>query len=393
MNDLIIGQMPSPAITMSTLLAKLADNLDITPTQHKRAESAYESITEVLAADPAHALQNSRLFPQGSFALGTVVKPLTDDKDGFDVDLICRLAATTTLLPAQAKELIRSCLAKDGRYADKLKEKARCWRITYAGEFHLDVAPVVPNTGGGDWIPDRELRRWLSTHPEAYAIWFNALADSAKTELLLEKRVVAKADVAPFPVDPYNRGWLRKLVQMLKRHRSVWKQSQLASLQEFAPISIIITTVTARAYERVRGRHFETPLDLLRAIIDDMPNHVRQVNQAGRLEWWVRSPVAPENLANRWNEDERWSRNFFTWHESVTKSFVRIGGAEGLDRQVAQLSEAFGESVAKGVAQQYGEYLKGARDRGQLRMASSSGLVTVGALGSTVKPHTFFGDE
>src|SRR5690348_3668104 len=120
MNDLIIGQMPSPATTMSTLLAKLADDLDITPTQHKRAESAYKSVTEVLAADPAPALQNSRLFPQGSFALGTVVKPLSDDKDGFDVDLICRLAATTALLPAQAKNLIRNCLTNDERYADKL---------------------------------------------------------------------------------------------------------------------------------------------------------------------------------------------------------------------------------------------------------------------------------
>lgn len=321
-------------------------------------------------------------------------KPLSDDGDGFDVDLICRLGATESLPPTQAKSLIRSCLSGDARYADKLEEKCRCWRINYAGEFHLDVAPVVPSRLVGDLIPDRQLHTWLPTHPGAYAAWFNKLADTAKTELLRESRVVAKAEITPFPVDPHNRGWLRKLVQLLKRHRSIWKQSQTKSLQEFAPISIIITTVAARAYEKVHDRQFETPLDLLGGIVSDMPNHVQQINCGGRLEWWVKSPVAPENLANRWNQNTEWSKSFFSWHAEVTRFFAQLNQARGFDQQIAQFREAFGEFAANSVAREYGEFIKEARDGGRLRMSPSGGLVATGAvLSSPVKPHTFFGDE
>ncbi|MFT3792330.1 MAG: nucleotidyltransferase [Rudaea sp.] len=261
MNDLNIGIVPSRDAVTAALLSRLAYNLDLTSTQYERARSAYETVGSVLAADLRLPLARSKVFPQGSFALGTVVKPLADSDEGFDVDLICRLASTEALLPAQAKALVGTCLANDGRYKDKLKEKARCWRVVFAGEFHMDIAPVVPRLAGGDLIPDRELRVWIPTAPELYATWFNRLADAAQTRRLTEAYVI-KAEVIPFPDDPAERGWLRRLVQVLKRHRCVWRDSLPATRRDYAPISIIITTLAAYAFGEVASaQRFDSPLD------------------------------------------------------------------------------------------------------------------------------------
>lgn len=394
MNDLNIGALPSAAAVNAALLNRLAYNLDLSPTEYKQASSAYESISAVLATDTRPELHNSTVFPQGSFAIGTVVKPIGDAGE-FDVDLVCRLASSTYLQPAQAKSLIGSCLAANGRYADKLEEKSRCWRIVYAGEFHLDVAPVVPNPAGGDWIPDRELRRWLETHPLAYAAWFNRLADTARVAVLLENRVVAKADVAPFPADPADRGWLRRLVQLLKRHRCVWAQTLPSARRGFAPISIIITTITAYAFASVGNRHFDTPLDLVRAIINDMPNHaLRRPDEHGVLRWWLPSPVANENFANRWNDNPAWAECFFAWCNELSEFFRRLEHTAGLDERVTQLREAFGESAANGVAREYGDFMRKAREQGRLRMTRTGGLTAVTpGLGVTVPDHTFYGDR
>lgn len=393
MNDLNVGGLPTAAALNAALLGRLATNLDLTQTQYEQARSAYGSVSAVLAADPRPPLQNSKVFPQGSFALATVVKPLDGQDNAFDVDLICRLGSSTALAPAEAKALIGTCLQADGRYRDKVKEHSRCWRINYANEFHLDVAPVVPNGAAGDWIPDRKLHQWIATHPEAFAAWFNKLADQARTTLLLEGRVLAKAEVVPFPSDPAERGWLRQLVQLLKRHREIWRQTLPPASREFAPISIIITTLAAYAFASIKQQQFATPLDLLAAIIDNIPSQVVQrTTEDGRTIWWIQSPVANENFANRWNENPAWPECFFAWCNAVATLFSSIGQAQGLDKSLGLLREAFGASVADRTSREYGEFMRQARETGQLRLKSSGLAVSSSAVGSQVRPHTFYGD-
>jgi hypothetical protein len=54
-----------------------------------------------------------------------------------------------------------------------------------------------------------------------------------------------KAQVQPMPEYGFAKGVLRRAVQIYKRHRDIFFQGK-----ENAPISIIITTLAAHAYEK-----------------------------------------------------------------------------------------------------------------------------------------------
>jgi hypothetical protein len=78
---------------MNSLLEEIIGKLDILPSKYQQAVEHYESVGKWLDEDN-FKLQpyNSTIFPQGSFRLGTVIRPWRDGKDAdYDIDLVCRL--------------------------------------------------------------------------------------------------------------------------------------------------------------------------------------------------------------------------------------------------------------------------------------------------------------
>lgn len=75
----------------SEILEELARLLDVTDTEFKIITSSYEAVGKFLAEGPS-PLQayNPSIHPQGSFLLGTVVRPISDEDD-LDIDLVCEL--------------------------------------------------------------------------------------------------------------------------------------------------------------------------------------------------------------------------------------------------------------------------------------------------------------
>ena len=72
-------------------LESLADVLDITSTQFEQAKTSYEAVGAWLSRDASPISKyNPIIYPQGSFRIGTVIKPIADE-DNFDVDVICLL--------------------------------------------------------------------------------------------------------------------------------------------------------------------------------------------------------------------------------------------------------------------------------------------------------------
>lgn len=375
------------------LLGRVADSLDITPTQFERAKQAYETISGVVTASNDARLASAKVFPQGSFAIGTVIRPVGDEDGEFDVDLACRLSATTLLAPAAAKRLIGDQLKADARYSHKLEEKSRCWRVNYAGEFHLDLCPLV-RAEESDAIPDKELARWILTHPEAYAAWFNSLANRTRTRMPTE-RAVLKAEVAPFPEENSEKGWLRRVVQLLKRHRDLWCQ-RAGEQADFSPISIIITTLAAKALERelLAGNQFSNPYELIQQVILGMPNAIERRSSSSGVEWWVESPVAAENFANRWSQDPRWVMAFEAWHQDALLNVHQLATATGLDGARPLLEHSFGSYPSTKAISSYAQSIRTARDSGALRFVPATGglISTSATAGIAVPRHTFFGE-
>ena len=76
----------------STLLKVIAEALDIPESYFEQAKKRYESIGEWLERDGSEvALYRPEIYPQGSFRLGTVTRPISE-RDEYDLDLVSELS-------------------------------------------------------------------------------------------------------------------------------------------------------------------------------------------------------------------------------------------------------------------------------------------------------------
>lgn len=294
---------------------------------------------------PACALRgyNPYIFVQGSFALGTAIRPATDDHE-YDLDLSCKLRKgidRTTHSQRQLADMVGRELEAyrtHRRIQDRLEPKNRCWRLRYQDElrFHMDVVPGILSNSqrrshlalmleqrGVDprlaediamdamWITDRRSPHfeyphpdWLSSNPEGYVRWFVSRMEGTRRAL----RAEAQVDDVPI----YRRKTsLQRALQILKGHRDVMFEHAC----ERRPISVIITTLGGEAYVPEQSLT-DTMATLLRAF-----DAFRRTNSDVVL-----NPVNPEeNFADRWKTAEgrrlELKENFHRWIVQVTADF------------------------------------------------------------------------
>jgi hypothetical protein len=377
-----------------SILDEICVDIEPTDTQLDAARTSYEAVAEWLSSSPDPLLWNIRVYLHGSGALGTTVKPLS--REEFDVDLICLvLGLTARMPPAELKRLIGDRLRQNARYAPILEEKKRCWRLNYARQFHLDVSPTIVNPAcgnGGELVPDKKLRNWKPTNPSGYRRLFERRASlRPRIRYPHPPSTHKRAEVAPFPAAITGTGVLRRTVQLLKRHRDIYFQ---AVTDEVAPISIVISTLAAHAYEHCVGMPaFDTELDVLLAVIRTMPDFIERRMVEGRVTYWVPNETTEgENFADRWNTEPARVTAFFAWHAAALADFERLVALQGLDRITVNLEKSLGGAVRR-VMDRRTDAIGAARAAGKLFVAPTVGLTLTGsAAASPVPRNTHFGD-
>ena len=149
------------------LLEQIGEALDLTDTQYVNARARSESVGEWLAQSSDPMLETIAVYVQGSIALGTANKPIGSDE--YDADLVAHVSDLHfTASPSALKQAIGDRLRENARYAAILEEKQRCWRLTFAGDLHLDITPSIPNPRcdkGGELVPDKKLARSEADQP------------------------------------------------------------------------------------------------------------------------------------------------------------------------------------------------------------------------------------
>lgn len=321
---------------LSQLLRHAAETLDIPDHLYEDAVLKYEDIGEWLAAEDSELCDYTpEIYPQGSFRLGTVVKPFTR-KDEYDIDLVCHLQIKKeNTTQKELKQIVGDRLIRRGDIAEILKPGRRCWSLDYPGQFHMDVVPTIPNTERlptGLLLTDAELLRWQKSNPKLYTEWFYE-----RMKVIFEERKESFAKSYQMNIEevPY---WqvktpLQRAVQILKRHRDMDFQKD----QENRPSSILITTLAARAY-RNQSDLYEALLDLVR----DMPKFIE--NRDGK--WWVPNPADPEeNFAEKWNEKPERRSAFFTWLAKVEADFTSALEGQTLRKAFEVLSPVMGHDI------------------------------------------------
>ena len=104
-----------------TDILKLIEGLDITPTMYKNATEKYKAVGTYLQE---HGLACD-IFPQGSFSLGTVVRPYRESIEmDYDLDFICCLDEDKTTTSAKyVKNVIKEKLRESEIYKSKLQSQ------------------------------------------------------------------------------------------------------------------------------------------------------------------------------------------------------------------------------------------------------------------------------
>jgi len=306
--------------TLSRIIEEAASALDVPDHVYEDAVVKYEDVADHLASETSDlANLHPQIYCQGSFRLGTAVAPLAAENE-YDIDLVCRLdLKKTSTTQADLKKRVGDRLKQREDFERTLEESRRCWRINYPGlpgepKFHLDVLPAIPTEAlesEGIYITDKDLFKWQYSNPIAYSDWF-----VSQMKVIFEQKRLALAEAAASDVEEVPiwqvKTPLQRSIQILKRHRDIYFDGD----PDDCPISIIITTLAARAY-----RNEADIFDALTGIVQRMPLHIE--NRDGI--WWVANPVEPnENFADRWNEYPSRKTAFEKWLQQVTRDFAEL---------------------------------------------------------------------
>jgi hypothetical protein len=292
-----VNDLAARTNALDLLLFDVCDNLQLSLTQHQKAEDRYHSIAKVIsAANSPFWLWDSNIYPQGSMRLRTTVKPIDTPHD---LDLVCEFDVSHyDVDPMVLLNDMFKLFNDHGVYGGMVTKKNRCVRIEYKDEFWLDILPACRDDHNGGTciqVPDRDLRHWKPSNPIAYTHWFKNACRRIVVKFSDSRRelIVADATVEPLPAlqGIEEKTMLQLVVQLLKR----WRDVHYAN-SEYPPISIVLTTLAGDLYTGEQSISTAL-LEVLDGIVVRLDAaHV----QGKRLE--VTNPVHPEeDFSERWD--------------------------------------------------------------------------------------------
>ncbi|MDA3917634.1 MAG: nucleotidyltransferase [Deltaproteobacteria bacterium] len=353
------------------IIDNMITQLELPDFAYEKAKNRYEDLGDWFDREESTVKDyHPHIFSQGSFRLGTAIRPI-DETEEYDLDLACKLRggiAKGTHTQEHLKRVVgeeletyRSCRAIQKR----LEAKHRCWRLEYKDDlsFHMDIVPCIPagknrrnmifesmrQSGVEEHIAssasqttvnitdDRNegykniCEDWHISNPEGYASWFEYRMNTTRRIAILEK---AQVDDVPL----FQRKTpLQKIIQLLKRHRD----NMFKGDEDVKPISIIITTLAARAYN---GEH-----DIVIALENILESMEKFVN---RTLPRVPNPVDPqEDFADRWAMSKyrtlNLEKNFGNWLKQIKIDFQHITTQSDTQFITKQFEQKFSITVNK----------------------------------------------
>ena len=340
----------------------MIEQLDISPTQFKNAQDKYEALATFLNE---HDIEAS-IYPQGSFALGTVIRPIKKaDSRSYDVDCICQVVGTKSdYTPSGLRSLIEQALKSSDIYGGKLAKWEECFTIEYADingvSFSIDLVPAVDDSNDNKnrlvakglnphtvdtsiVIPRQNTEKsycWISNNPKGFKEWFDKInlpfLDYAKAQRA--GRFYDQASVEALPNETA-RSSLQRVIQIMKYHRDTY-YSNLTDGDGLKPISALITTIAAQIAANYSNKDcsvFELLADVLNNLelcihqkalplqeFTSRYNTIPAIVYQNR-KWCVPNPADPDdNLADKWNTDDRIPTSFFKWISTAKKDLIEL---------------------------------------------------------------------
>lgn len=357
-----------PTKNADDYLAALADELAISEFRYEQACKSYGSLGAWLHRPDSTILEfDPEIYVQGSFRLGTAIRPLNDEEE-YDVDSVCilRLLSTNSQTQRELKNLVGKeikAYRREHGMVKPVREGKRCWVLSYAdgAQFHMDIVPAVPNaarqrqlleargmnlqwsetaivitdTRSPDY--DRISHSWQRSNPKGYAEWFRLRMGplfERRRKFLAESIRASVEDIPEYRI----RTPLQSAIMILKRHRD----GMFEARYDERPISIIITTLAAHAYngeERIS--------DALYSILAGMDQYIEWDGQT----CIIRNPTDPfENFADKWPSHPERQRAFFEWLAQARHDFGQLASQMEQRRLIESIKPRMGAVAERAAA-------------------------------------------
>jgi hypothetical protein len=281
-------------------------------------------------------------------------------------------------------------------------ERRRCWTLNYSdsARYHMDILPAlvdqnyktiiekaltdndvskaqslairITDKEESNYRISRDPAQWPKSNPFGYGIWF---FDLARLEFV--KAYSLREAVQPVPSYQKEKYPLQRVVQILK-----WHRDQLFNGDPEKPISIIITTLAARAYEKQPD--LTTALTGIVGRLADMIEERYDVKR-GRFIKWIGNPVnEEENFADKWPDNRYLEQKFYQWVQRLQGDIDAILSqvGHGFHKIQEAMEKPFGQRVVNSTFVKLGDSSRIIRENGNLKMATSSGIL--GSAGRTI---------
>lgn len=365
---------------LANVLEDLGKSLDISQTEYDAAVTSYMAVGAQLSKEGSIlAPFKPEILPQGSFLLGTTIKPVSDNDD-IDIDLVCQLKGkSSTWSQYDLKQKVGQQL-KDGRYKDLLEDPdgRRCWTLRYRADsdnqYHMDILPCVVDgnyrlllenafsnsslDGVGNlairitdkedlpaYFTDTNHLNWLKSNPFGYSKWFlNQAYQGAQV-----RAYALKDSIQPVPKYQKEKLPLQRIVQILKRHRDIKFASSSKEEKENKPISVIITTLAAKSYSGEQNI-----VDGLQNVINNMANHIADYNPfTGQKMKWIANPINhEENFADKWidpvtRQPNKKQTTFYNWLSELQKDMQTLGQQTSRRMIIEAMERPFGKELVR----------------------------------------------
>ncbi len=356
---------------LERLLTEVASQIQLSSTAQAAVREEFRKLAAHLT-NGALAPFRPYLFAQGSFRIGTTVRPLSQEE--FDLDFIVELLNPPQgSYPRTVYELVAGEIDSFAGFQGSVERKDRCIRLSYPGNFHIDAVPAIPAEIAGVLIPDKTTSglEWRHTDPQGYVRWFEDRALPAH----LRKY---KATIDPLPADESvtAKTPLQIDAQLLKRHHQLHSPDE-----KLRTPSIVLTTIAGL---EAAGH------DSLGQCLNDT---VAGIEGYARTLRHVYHPTAQDELLSEtWNEQTIYAQFQSTTAKMVTQwDQVMAAQGQGIPIIAKLLKEMFGADPVTRAVAALGREAGTMKKAGRLS-AGGGGAVSIVAKGRGDKRGTFYGD-
>lgn len=155
------------------LFQKFYDNIKLTDSKKESLRSARDAIRDRIKEHFKEVLEKQipEFRSQGSFAMFTVVNPLNGEFDIDDGVYLQNLPPDISQWPSP--ETVHKWIynAVSGHTKEVPTNKRTCVRVTYAGNYHVDL-PIYSPLDEESYLAEKGDKGWHESDPIAFAKWF-----------------------------------------------------------------------------------------------------------------------------------------------------------------------------------------------------------------------------